>query len=102
MKPKIYCKSTGRDEHSFYLVADGREFYLFRQAYRKGVHGYFSRGISLDQVYDFSKTRHDCAVMHTLDKLPLYIKYIESEYGIVVLRQTQRKQQARDRRKLSA
>ena len=92
MKPQIYCKTTAKGEHSFYLMADGQEYYLFRQAYRRGVHTYFSNGIRIDEVYDFSKAKNDSAVIHTLDKLPLYIKYVENEYGIVVLRQTMKKQ----------
>ena len=92
MKPQIYCKVTAKGEHSFYLLAEGQEYYLFRQAYRKGVHTYFSSGIRLDEVYNFSKAKHDNAIIRTLAKLPVYIKYVESEYGIAVLKQTMKKQ----------
>lgn len=32
MKPQIYCKATAKGEHSFYLLVEGQEYYLFRQA----------------------------------------------------------------------
>ena len=93
MKSKIYCRVTDKGEHTFYLLADGQEYYLFRQAYRKGVQAHFKNGIYLDEAHDFSKARSDSAIMHTLSKLPAHIKYIENEYGIAVLKQTQKKQQ---------
>lgn len=102
MKPRICCRTTDKGEHSFYLMADNQEYYLFRQAYRKGVHTFFANGIRLDDAYDYSKAKRDNAIIHTLSKLPLYIKYIESEYGIAVLKQTQRKQQLRGYERLSA
>lgn len=91
MKPHIYCKATEKGQHTFYLIADGREYYLFSQNYRKGVHAYFAKGIRIDDVHDFSKSKHDRAVIRTLDKLPVYIKYVESEYGIAIRKQTIRK-----------
>ena len=84
MKPQIYCKVTAKGEHCFYLLAEGQEYYL--------VHTYFSSGIRLDEVYNFSKAKHDNAIIRTLAKLPVYIKYVESEYGIAVLKQTIKKQ----------
>ena len=91
MKPQIYCKTTAKGEHSFYLIVDGREYYLFRQAYRRGVHTYFSNGIRLDEVYDISKAHRDDAIIRTLCKLPNHIKYVEQEYGIAILKQTLKK-----------
>jgi hypothetical protein len=103
MKAQIYCKTTGKGEHTFYLWADGMEYYLFRQAYRKGVHAYFRNGIRLEEAYDFSKARNDNAIIRTLCKLPVHIKYIENEYGIAVLKQTQKRNQcARTSEKISA
>ena len=103
MKPQIYCRTTDKGVHSFYLWVDGNEYYLFRQNYRKGVHAYFRKGIRLDEVYDYSKAKHDNAIIRTLSKLPMYIRYVESEYGLVVLKQTQKKQKyVRECERLSA
>ena len=91
MKATIYCKSTDHDVHSFYLEADGKTHYLFSQPYKYGVRSYFSRGVHLDAAIDFSRAGKDTGVIHTMEKLPSYIKYIEKEYGIAVLRRTARK-----------
>lgn len=93
MKTRIYCETTAKGEHSFYLWANGEEYYLFRQDYRKGVQLYFHNGIRLDEAFDFSKTRGDNAVIHTLCKIPGHIKYIEREYGITLLKQTKKRNQ---------
>ena len=91
MKTTIYCKSTSHGVHSFFLLSDAGEFFLFSQNYRKGVDSYFSKGVRLDEARDFSRSNRDCAIIKTMNKLPIYIKYIEKEYGITVLEQTKRK-----------
>jgi hypothetical protein len=91
MKTHIYCKPTNTGMHSFYLVTDGREYYLFAQDYRRGVQQHFGNGILIDDAYDYSKAKRDSAVIRTLSKLPSYIRYVENEYGIIVLKQTQRR-----------
>lgn len=68
MKATIYCKVT-----------------------QQGVQEFFGYGVSLAQALDFSKSKKDTAVMKTMDKLPMYIKYIEKEYEIAVLNQTKKK-----------
>ena len=91
MQPKIYCKTTDKGDHNFYLQVNKQEYYLFSQIYRKSVQSYFNNGILLADIYDFSKAHRNNAITHTLTKLPLYIKYIESEYGITVLNRTRKK-----------
>ena len=91
MKAQVYCKTPQWGTHNFYLRVDKQDYYLFSQDFRKGVHSYFSNGILIDQIYDFSKARGDSAIIHTLEKLPRRIKYIENEYGIAVRKQTRQK-----------
>ena len=91
MKTMIYCEPTQKGVHSFYLILDGQEYYLFSQNYRKGVHDYFSKGVSLNESMNYSKTHNDSAVMRTMSKLPLYIRYIEKEYEIEVYERTKRR-----------
>ena len=93
MAIKIYCKVTNRGVHSFYLLAEGEEYFLFCQDYRKGVHNYFRKGVCLEQAKKFSKSNRDTDIMKTMSKLPLYIKYIEKEYDIAVLNQTKKKRE---------
>ncbi|MCR5665185.1 MAG: hypothetical protein K6G01_00010 [Eubacterium sp.] len=87
----IYCKTTAKGTHSFYLVFAGEEYYLFSQDYRKGVFEYYRNGVELNKAMQRSKAHYDTAILKTMDKLPIYIKYIEREYDIVVLEQTKRK-----------
>jgi hypothetical protein len=93
MKTCIYCKSTVQGIHSFFLLTREREYFLFSQNYRKGVHEYFSKGVLLDDARNYSKSNRDSALIRTMKKLPMYIKYIEKEYGIVVLNQTKKRNQ---------
>ncbi len=91
MKTNVYCLTTDNGVQSFYLEACGETHYLFSQNYRRGVKEYFGQGVHIDAAMDFSRARNNTAVLNTMRKLPSYIKYIEKEYGIEVLRKTARK-----------
>lgn len=91
MKNSIYCRPTAKGTHSFYLKNEGNEYFLFSQDYRKGVNDYYKLGVSLDKAADFTKSKFDSAIIKTMSKIFMYIKYIEKEYGIEVLRQTMKK-----------
>lgn len=92
MKSYIYCKPTSQGTHSFYLVVDGIEYFLFCQSYRKGVHHYFSKGVSIARSLDYSRGSGDTAVLKTMEKMKMYIKYVEKENGIKVLEKTKKKE----------
>ena len=91
MKDMIYCKRTDCGFHSFYLVVNGQEYYLFRQNSRKGVQKYYGDGVPINAALDFSRAHRDDAIERTMTKLPLYIRYIEREYEIEVFEQTKRR-----------
>ena len=93
MQPYITYENSTKGTLRFYLYAEGEKYYLFSQDYRKGVADYFKYGLRLDDVHDFSRCHNDSSIIRVLTKLPSYIKYIEKEYGITVLRQTQKKAQ---------
>lgn len=93
MKPVVYCEENNRGIDSFYLVTNTGRYLLFQQPYRPGVHRHFEKGLLLDDALDFSKCRPNKAVFKTMDKLPLYIRYAESENGIIVLDRTLRRAQ---------
>lgn len=79
----IYCITTDKDEQTFYLCDGGKEYYLFRQKYRVSVKEFFGKGVDLVMALS-AKASHSEAVRRTAEKLVPYIKYIESEMGIVV------------------
>ena len=91
MKTTIFCKPTDKGIHSFYLRINSEEYYLFSQHFRRGVQEYYGRGVPLVQACNYSKSRNNTSIIKTMDKLPMYIKYIEKEYDIVVLEQTKKK-----------
>lgn len=88
MKAFISCRTTSQGIHSFYLTYCGQELFLFQQNYRHGVDEFFSKGVELNQAIRFSHAHHDSAIIRTMEKLPLYIRYIEKEHAIAVLDQT--------------
>ena len=91
MKPNIFCKTTDKGIQSFYVKVQGETHFLFSQDYRRGVKEYFGNPISVDKALRFAGARGDRAIMRTMEKLPAYIRYVEREYGVEVLRKTQRK-----------
>ena len=91
MKTKVYCIVSDKGVLSFFLYQDNRRYFLFSQNYRKSVYAYFKHGVSVDESLSFKKTHGDSALIHTMDKLPAYIKYIEKEYQIPVYKKTKTK-----------
>lgn len=91
MKATIYCKATAKGIHSFYLITGNKEIFLFSQPYRKGVAKFFGQGVRLEDSFDYKKAHYDTAVIRTMDKLPMYLKYIEKENAIEVLKQTKKR-----------
>ena len=89
MKAKIICRTTAKRVHTFYLVVDKQEYYLFRQNYRKSNREFFLNGKMLTEV--LSGNIHGYATHKTIEKLLPAIRYIEKEYNIAVLDKTKRK-----------
>lgn len=91
MKTMIYCEPTDRGVHSFFMSNNGREYYLFSQAYRKGVDEYYGKGVLFCDAMKYSKAHNDSAIIRTMSKIPMYVRYIEQEYGIEILDRTKKK-----------
>lgn len=89
MKAKIFCRVTAKGVHTFYLLADKKEYYLFRQNYRKNNREFFMNGKLLSEVLNGNVHSH--ATRKTIDKLLPAIRYIEKEYHIAVLNKTKHK-----------
>ena len=86
----IYCKRASNGQIKFYLQANGKEYYLFQQAYYTSVWNYFSSGVEIHQVFNKSG-KHSYALRKTKMKLPAYIQYVEREEGVFVLNKTKEK-----------
>ena len=91
MKTMIYCETPKKAVHDFYMLNEGEIYYLFSQNYRKGVQDFYHKGVRLDESLDYSKAHKDTAIERTMSKIPMYIKYIEKEYGIEVLKRTKKR-----------
>ena len=90
MKSMILSKVEVSGYHTLYLVADNKEYYLFRQAYRRGVADYYRNGASIDDALNYSKAKFDTSVIRTMRKLLNHIRYVEKEFDIVVLDRTRK------------
>lgn len=93
MANTIYCATTSKGIQSFYITANGERHFLFSQNFRRGVKEYFERGVRIDEAMNFKRANGNSAIIHTMEKLPSYIRYVEREYGMQVLRSTARKNQ---------
>lgn len=91
MKLQIYCIVSAKGVHSFYLTKEGRDYYLFSQDYRKGVQKYFGKSVSFTQAIDFSRAKRDQAVLRTMEKITMYSKFIEKNYGVIVRKNNQQR-----------
>ena len=92
MKTKIICEKVNFDTQAFYAVVNGKEYFLFEQAYKSSVREFFKHGYYLTDNLDYSKLNNE-AVRRTLSKIPSYVKYIENEFGIACYEKTKRKQE---------
>lgn len=89
---KFYLfKNNRQRQTNIFLVSQDREYYLFTQKFHRGVKAFFHNKVLLKDALDISKSRHDTALIKTMTKLPIYIKYIEKEYGIAVMETTIKK-----------
>ena len=86
---KIFC-NTKSDMNHFYMSVGGCQYYLFSQKRKKGVEKYYSNGVDLNRALRHTG-KCDRAIHKTMDKLPQYIKYVEQEFGIIILEKTRRK-----------
>ena len=88
---KIVCKTTPSGKNNLYLTVDGRDIFLFSQDYRKTVSDFYQNPICVDRALDYSVST-GIVVRKTMDKLRVYIPYIEKEYGVSVLKKTKKSQ----------
>lgn len=85
MRTEITCVEQTKGELTFYLDHGPERYFLFLQPYKRGVRDFYGCGVFLDQALDRTRARRDTGILHTMTKLPMYIRYIEKEYGLKIL-----------------
>ena len=98
MKTKNYCRKVKKGRQAFFMNANGKEYFLFEQDFIISNKEFFKNGYYLTDKVDFSKTKSK-AVKNTSSKIPSYIKYIKTKYGIAIYEKT-KKRITRQKRKV--
>ena len=86
----VFCTSKN-NFHNFYIADGKKEYYLFSQKYRGVINQFYSNGVTLDRAIKHVEGRDSRVLHHTMNKLKLYIKYIEKEYNVAFLNSTRKK-----------
>ena len=87
MNERVFCKTESTGRQAFYLQQEDEVYFLFCQDYRKGNDEFFGRGVLLNHGLDYSGGKN-YAVRKTMEKLRIYLRYAEKEYGIAVFEKT--------------
>lgn len=85
MKTVIKCTENKLGGHSFYINHQGIDYLLFNQRYHRGVDRVFKNGLDLYDSLDPKTAKGDTAMLKTISKMKLFIKYIEKEYQVKIL-----------------
>ena len=85
MKTVIQCEKTRLGDHAFYIMHNRTKYLLFVQKYYQDVNNVFSNGIDLNKAINPKTAKGAAPVSKTIDKMKLYIKYIEKEYQVKIL-----------------
>ena len=85
MKTVIKCTENKLGGHSFYINHQGIDYLLFNQRFHRGVDRAFRNGLDLSESLNFKTAKGDTAILKTISKMKLYIKYIEKEYKVKIL-----------------
>ncbi|MBD5632285.1 MAG: hypothetical protein HDP34_03535 [Clostridia bacterium] len=97
MQAKIFCRTVAKGKQSFYMTVNGQKYFLFTQDYRVSNKEYFQSGVSISEINNYSGA-HSTAVRKTLDKLPVYIRYVEKEFGVAIYEKTKQARQKKNQK----
>lgn len=78
MKDKITITKTN-DKLNFFLNAKIGKFFLFSQNFSKGVYIFFQNGKSESEIKAFKKWNKNPRLDKTIEKIPMYTKYVRKE-----------------------
>ncbi len=82
MKKDVIVIEKKMDTLHFYLVTKTGRYFLFTQKFTKGVFAFFRIGKSIGELYAFKRWGQNPRLDKTIEKLPLYIRYVLKEEGI--------------------
>ena len=85
MKTMIQCTENKLGGHAFYVKHKGTDYLLFNQKYHNGVDKVFCNGLDLRYSLDPKTAKGDTAVLKTITKMKMSIKYIEREFQVKIL-----------------
>lgn len=77
-KDKITIQKKDEMLH-FYLVSEEGRLYLFSQKFSRGVYEYFKNDKSERQIKEFKSWGKNPRLNKTIEKIPLYTKYVRQE-----------------------
>ena len=86
MESIISCKTNKLGDHNFYSKHAGKEYYLFSQEYHREENIHFLRDVSMQNALNISIAKGNHCVIKTMSKMKPYIRYIEKEYNIKILK----------------
>lgn len=78
MQNKIMITKENR-KLNFYLILKEERFYLFTQDFSKGVYNFFRNGKTEEQVRAYNKWNNNKRLDKTIEKIPMYIRYVMKE-----------------------
>ena len=78
MQNKIMITKENR-KLNFYLILKEERFYLFTQAFSKGVYEFFRNGKTEEQIRSYNKWNNNKRLDKTIEKIPMYIRYVLKE-----------------------
>ena len=90
MNKFIYCKNEGQKNLNFYVKVNSKEYLLFSHYYSTGLKEYYQNGVHVNDIGKAEKC-HNYIVRRIATKLKSYLRYVENEYGVVVLEKTDKR-----------
>ena len=74
MKPQkttwIECRNTSQKGFvAFYMIASGKEYYLFRQKYRRGTWNFYRNGVRYEVAIDFRRANNDHGMLNAMKRI---------------------------------
>ena len=78
MKNKISV-TKANNKLNFYLLSEGKRYYLFTQSFSKGVYQFFQNGRSESELYKYKLWHKNPRLDKTIEKIPLYTRYVLKE-----------------------
>lgn len=91
---KIYCTKQPNGKLNFYVEVKGKAMYLFTQSLHVDVYSFYSKRRTLNAALDFSNSHCSRSMAKVMEKLPMYLRYVEQEEDLVLLRKTAKKRAA--------